>query len=217
MWGRERDLDSNIKRGSEGERKRVTETDLVENNTTPWILMASCWCSFSGLLCGEIPTKHRVLWINICSGKVGMPRCLPGGTSLTVSLKTDSRSVASSGVLWFKASGMNLGDTFGGLGHLLSFLSHDCPMYVWPSWSGEFYKLPVYVREDRCSLSLTRGYASPLGCGTLCKLGLSRACDLWPPLPWTQSQLISRTASEFGFLVNTFFFLSLVYSSLDLR
>lgn len=38
--------------------------------------MVSCWSS-SGLLYGEIPTKHRVQRINKCSGQVAMPRCLP--------------------------------------------------------------------------------------------------------------------------------------------
>lgn len=103
----------------------------------------------------------------------------------------------------------------------LTWMSCGCGL----SRGGGFTAEPGGVREEGCSLPLTRGYSthpklssSPWLRGSECKPGFSRwVCELWPPPPWTQAEMIFRTAAGFGFLVYTFVSLSLVYFSLDPR
>lgn len=75
---------------------------------------------------------------------------------------------------------------------------------------------PVCVRGRGCSLLLTRGYAtqpktknsppSPLVGGKCLQTWFTRGtCELQPPLPQTQPELIFRTSAEFGFLYRDIF------------
>lgn len=107
-------------------------------------MMVSHWSS-SHLLGGEGPPKHRIQWINICLGQVGMPRYLPREiASLTQPLVTDSGSVAPLGccaVLWCKDSGISLGELQGTLmdSDTPSAAPHMNVPWMWPSWGGRFY------------------------------------------------------------------------------
>lgn len=192
--------------------------------------MVSCWSS-SGLLYGEIPTKHRVQRINKCSGQVAMPRCLPlVGKFDTVSYNRLRACCIT--LHHMQSSGARPQEwIWGCLGVLCWFMT---PSQLPLMGMSHVRVLPgllnltagqICVRQDGCSLPMTRGhdtstklFTSPLAVGSLCKPGLSRwAYGLWLPIPWTQPQLIFRAASGFGSLVNALFSLSLVYFSLDLR
>lgn len=94
-----------------------------------------------------------------------------------------------------------------------------------PRW-GFFTTDPVCVREDGCYFPLPRGCATPSKTLPLTPLGCKGVCATWPqanelvgcglPSPWIQPEL-DKTAAGFGFPVDTFSSLSLIYLSLDLR
>lgn len=80
------------------------------------------------------PTKHRIWWVNICTGQVGNSRnLLWEGASFPTCLTADSGFLASCAVLWCKAAGMTLGALWGafdGFKAPLSYLSCEFPMAV---------------------------------------------------------------------------------------
>lgn len=82
------------------------------------------------------------------------------------------------------------------------------------------------MREDGSSVPLARGYATAPKlfsslldwegvCANVASAAEPLACDF--PQPKTQPEMMFKTAAVSGFLVDTFFFLSLVDFSLDLR
>lgn len=166
----------------------MRDIDEVGNLPTLWMPMAmSCGCSPSDL--GAEGPPHRRSSEGWCSlGPGGQAQVPPlAGPSLPESLAAGSASVSalcitSSAPL--QGLSHESGQRFGALGWIYGTSSAapdgNVP-WLWPSRGGDFTAEPVCVREDGCSVPVSRGSstapASPLPfllVGSVCKRGLSR-------------------------------------------